>query len=48
MDNLVETHIELMVIANVSENDIYTARRIMQREIRYACEEAQLSIPCEV
>lgn len=47
VDNLVETHIELMVIANVSENDIYNARRIMQREIRYACEEAQLSIPCE-
>ena len=47
VDKLLETHIELMVVANVSEENIYNARRIMQREIRISCEKAKLSTPCE-
>ena len=47
VDKLLETHIELMVVANVAEENIYNARRIMQREIRYSCEKANLSVPCE-
>lgn len=46
VDKLLETHIELMVVANVAEEDIYNARRIMQREIRISCEKAQLHAPC--
>ena len=45
VDKLLETHIELMVVANVAEENIYNARRIMQREIRYSCEKAQLHTP---
>ena len=47
VDKLLETHIELMVVANVSEENIYNARRLMQREIRISCEKAKLSAPCE-
>lgn len=46
VDTLTETHIELMVVANVAEENIYNARRIMQREIRYSCEKAKLNKPC--
>lgn len=46
VDKLLETHIELMVIANVTEENIYNARRIMQGEIRYSFEKAKLSAPC--
>lgn len=46
VDQLVETHFELMVVANVAEENIYNARRIMQREIRYSCEKAGLTTPC--
>ena len=46
VDQLVETHYELMVVANVAEENIYNARRIMQREIRYSCEKAGLTTPC--
>lgn len=46
VDVLAETHIELMVVAKVAEKNIYHARRIMQREIKLACEKAQLNIPC--
>lgn len=46
VDTLAETHIELMVVANVAEENIYNARRIMQREIRYSCEKAKLNKPC--
>jgi len=45
VDKLVETHIELMVVATVKEEDIYNARRIMHREIRLAFEKAGLSVP---
>jgi len=45
VDKLLETHIELMVVANVAEENIYNARRIMQREIRYSCEKAELHAP---
>ena len=44
---IVETHFELMVVANVAEENIYNARRIMQREIRYSCEKAGLGTPCK-
>lgn len=47
VDDLVETHIELMVVAEVSEENIYNARRIIQREIRYSFEKANLSVPYE-
>ena len=47
VDVLSETHIELMVVANVAEENIYDARRIMQREIKYSCEKAKLSTPCK-
>ena len=47
VDKLLETHIELMVVANVSEENIYNARRIMQREIKISFEQAKLSAPCE-
>ena len=47
VDKLLETHIELMVVANVSEENIYNARRIMQREIKISFEKAKLSAPCE-
>ncbi len=46
VDQLVETHYELMVVAEVAEENIYNARRIMQREIRYSCEKANLGTPC--
>lgn len=46
VDKLIETHIELIVVATVAEEDIYTARRILHREIRLAFEEAGLSTPC--
>lgn len=46
VDQLVETHYELMVVAEVAEENIYNARRIMQREIRYSCEKAKLGTPC--
>jgi len=46
VDKLVETHIELMVVATVKEEDIYNARRIMHREIRLSFEKAGLSVPC--
>ena len=45
VDKLFETHFELMVVANVAEEDIYNARRIMQREIRYSCEKAKMTTP---
>ena len=47
VDKLLETHIELMVVANVSEENIYNARRLMQREIKISFEKAKLSVPCE-
>ena len=47
VDVLAETHIELQVLAKVAEENIYTARRIMQREIKLACEKAELSVPCQ-
>jgi len=47
VDVLAETHIELMVVAKVAEENIYHARRIMQREIKLSCEKAGLSIPSE-
>ena len=47
VDKLLETHIELMVVANVSEENIYNARRLMQREIKISFEKAKLSTPCE-
>ncbi len=47
VDVLAETHIELLVVANVSEENVYKARRIMQREIKIACERAELSVPSE-
>ena len=45
VETLVETHIELQVLAKVAEENIYTARRIMQREIKLSCERAGLSVP---
>ena len=45
VDVLAESHLELMVVANVAEENIYNARRIMQREIRYSCEKAGLTAP---
>ena len=45
VDVLAETHIELQVLAKVAEENIYTARRIMQREIKISCEKAGLSVP---
>lgn len=45
VDKLTETHMELMVVADVAEKDIYNARRIMHGEIRYACEKAGLGTP---
>ena len=45
VDKLIETHIELIVVATVKEEDIYTARRIMHREIRLSFEKAGLSVP---
>ena len=47
VETLVETHIELQVLAKVAEENIYTARRIMQREIKLSCEKAGLSVPCQ-
>lgn len=47
VDQLAETHFELMVVADVAEENIYNARRIIQREIRYSCEKAGLSTPCK-
>jgi len=47
VDVLAETHIELQVLAKVAEEDIYTARRIMQREIKISFEKANLSVPCK-
>ena len=47
VDQLAETHFELMVVAEVAEENIYNARRIIQREIRYSCEKAGLSTPCK-
>ncbi|MBQ7283651.1 MAG: mechanosensitive ion channel [Oscillospiraceae bacterium] len=47
VDALAETHIELQVLAKVAEENIYTARRIMQREIKLACEKAGLSTPVQ-
>lgn len=45
VDVLAESHIELQVLAKVSEENIYTARRIMQREIKISCEKAEMSVP---
>ena len=45
VDKLTETHMELMVVAEVAEKDIYNARRIMYGEIRYSCEKAGLGTP---
>ena len=36
---------ELMVVAEVAEKDIYNARRIMYGEIRYSCEKVGLGTP---
>ncbi|MBR6518999.1 MAG: mechanosensitive ion channel family protein [Oscillospiraceae bacterium] len=47
VDVLAETHIELQVLAKVAEENIYTARRIMQREIKISCEKAGLAVPCQ-
>ena len=47
VDVLAETHIELQVLAKIAEENIYTARRIMQREIKLACEKAKLAVPCQ-
>mgnify|MGYP003294455961 CR=1 FL=1 len=47
VDVLAETHIELQVLAKVSEENIYTARRIMQREIKYSCEKAGMKVPSQ-
>ena len=48
VETLAETHIELQVLAKVAEENIYTARRIMQRDIKLACEKAGLSTPAQV
>ena len=47
VETLLETHIELQVLAKVAEENIYTARRIMQREIKLSCERAGLAVPCQ-
>ena len=47
VETLAETHIELQVLAKVAEENIYTARRIMQREIKLSCEKAGLSTPAQ-
>ena len=47
VDVLTETHIELLVVAKVAEENIYNAKRIMQREIRISCEKSELSVPSE-
>ena len=47
VETLVETHIELQVLAKVSEENIYTARRIMQREIKISFEKAGMAVPCQ-
>ena len=45
VDKLLEEYIELMVVANVSEENIYNARRLIQREIKISFEKAKLSVP---
>ena len=45
VDKLTETHMELMVVARVAEENIYNARRIMHGEIRYSCEKIGLGTP---
>lgn len=40
VDKLLEENVELMVVANVSEENIYNARRLIQREIRISFEKA--------
>jgi len=42
VDVLGEEYYELMVVADVAEENVYNARRIMQREIRIAFEQAAL------
>ena len=39
-DKLLEENIELMVVANVAEENIYNARRLIQREIKISFEKA--------
>ena len=43
---LVETHVELLVIASVKEEHVYDAERIIKREIKLAYEKAGLQTPC--
>lgn len=47
VENMGESCMELMVVANVAEENIYNARRIMLREIRYSFEKANLAAPGE-
>jgi len=47
VENMGESCMELMVVANVAEENIYNARRIMLREIRYSFEKAELTAPGE-
>lgn len=47
VETLAETHIELQVLAKVSEENIYTARRIMQREIKISFEKVGMAVPCQ-
>ena len=43
VENMGEECMELMVVAKVAEENIYNARRIMLREIRYSFEKAELT-----
>jgi len=43
VENMGEECMELMVVATVAEENIYNARRIMLREIRYSFEKAELT-----
>ena len=40
VDKLLEENVELMVVANVAEENIYNARRLIQREIKISFEKA--------
>lgn len=40
VDKLLEENVELMVVANVTEENIYNARRLIQREIKISFEKA--------
>ncbi len=44
LDKLNEANMELMVVATVSETDIYTARRIIHRKIKLSFEKAEITL----